>query len=353
MSKDPLALSALTTGPLREAEYDAVYAAVTATDRGRWFLNEFASRNRTADTQTIVAAIARIEAAMRGEAAAPAANNLATEQSTSTTDLAAIAAIVERLQAVLGDTGKPAVALLLRELADRVARSIEAARGGRAPPPASGPLESAALIRSESPHPPAVEVPAPAEDRVTAAAAPLSIAAIFDDGPLKNGAAATPSAQPGDGTPPRAATPMNEAQGADASPRWHIEAPDFVFQPPEREANQNQIEAPATASQNALRLPDAEMPGERDEPVETFDAGVLEVSAAVFSAAVFAPATASADTPPAAAEAVREAAAVTASVPEPVVGGAASVHRVARPAQNDPLGAMRTLSEEELNALFG
>src|ERR1700761_3213315 len=59
-----LALSGIAAGPPREAEYRAVYAAVTATERGRWFLTEFANRNRHADTGSLVAALARIEAAV-------------------------------------------------------------------------------------------------------------------------------------------------------------------------------------------------------------------------------------------------------------------------------------------------
>jgi hypothetical protein len=64
MSSDPLARSDIWTEVPNEAEYDAVYAAVTATERGRWFLAEYASRNRHADTQLLVAAIARVEAAI-------------------------------------------------------------------------------------------------------------------------------------------------------------------------------------------------------------------------------------------------------------------------------------------------
>ncbi|HYA05198.1 MAG TPA: hypothetical protein VEF90_04850, partial [Xanthobacteraceae bacterium] len=51
----------------QDAEYDAVYAAVTATERGRWFLTEYANRNRHADTDMVVGAIARMEAAIRGD----------------------------------------------------------------------------------------------------------------------------------------------------------------------------------------------------------------------------------------------------------------------------------------------
>src|SRR3984885_14058989 len=69
MSSDPLAQADIWTGAPNDTEYDAVYAAVTATERGRWFLTEFANRNRHADTGLLVAAIARIESAVHADAA--------------------------------------------------------------------------------------------------------------------------------------------------------------------------------------------------------------------------------------------------------------------------------------------
>src|SRR5215212_6696622 len=50
-----------------EANYDAIEAAVMETARGRWFLAEYARRNRHADTNMLLKALDRIEAAMRGE----------------------------------------------------------------------------------------------------------------------------------------------------------------------------------------------------------------------------------------------------------------------------------------------
>jgi hypothetical protein len=67
MPNDPLALPQILAGLPDEAGYDAVHAALTATERGRRFLTEYADRNRHADTTAIVGAIARIEAALRGD----------------------------------------------------------------------------------------------------------------------------------------------------------------------------------------------------------------------------------------------------------------------------------------------
>ncbi|WNJ89017.1 hypothetical protein [Bosea sp. 685] len=47
--------------PLSETDYEAIAAAVMETARGRWFMAEFAKRNRQADTAQLLTAIGRIE----------------------------------------------------------------------------------------------------------------------------------------------------------------------------------------------------------------------------------------------------------------------------------------------------
>ena len=44
-----------------EADYDAISEAFMETSRGRWFLGEYAKRNRNADTTMVLDAVARIE----------------------------------------------------------------------------------------------------------------------------------------------------------------------------------------------------------------------------------------------------------------------------------------------------
>jgi chemotaxis regulatin CheY-phosphate phosphatase CheZ len=56
-----------TPAPLSEADYTAIEAAVVETARGRWFLAEYARRNRHADTLMLISALDRIEAAVRGQ----------------------------------------------------------------------------------------------------------------------------------------------------------------------------------------------------------------------------------------------------------------------------------------------
>lgn len=47
--------------PLSENDYEAIATAVMETARGRWFMTEFAKRNRQADTAQLLGAISRIE----------------------------------------------------------------------------------------------------------------------------------------------------------------------------------------------------------------------------------------------------------------------------------------------------
>jgi hypothetical protein len=69
MANEPLALSEILARLPDEADFDTACAALMATERGREFLAEYARRNRHADTQMVVSALARVEAAMRGEPA--------------------------------------------------------------------------------------------------------------------------------------------------------------------------------------------------------------------------------------------------------------------------------------------
>lgn len=56
---------------MSEADYETIEAAVTETVRGRWFLGEFARRNRTAEMKPLLDAMARLEG-MVGANAQPA-----------------------------------------------------------------------------------------------------------------------------------------------------------------------------------------------------------------------------------------------------------------------------------------
>jgi chemotaxis regulatin CheY-phosphate phosphatase CheZ len=57
--------------PLAIEDYEAIESAVMETSRGRWFLAEYARRNRNADTDAILTALDRMERTMRRDRAAP------------------------------------------------------------------------------------------------------------------------------------------------------------------------------------------------------------------------------------------------------------------------------------------
>jgi chemotaxis regulatin CheY-phosphate phosphatase CheZ len=57
--------------PLAIEDYDAIEAAVMETRRGRWFLTEYARRNRNSDTDAVLTSLERIERTIRRERSAP------------------------------------------------------------------------------------------------------------------------------------------------------------------------------------------------------------------------------------------------------------------------------------------
>jgi len=71
MPEEPFALTLQAPQPVGD-DYDAIHAAVMETARGRWFLKEYARHNRNADTTLLLAAIERIETALRNQTAIPA-----------------------------------------------------------------------------------------------------------------------------------------------------------------------------------------------------------------------------------------------------------------------------------------
>jgi hypothetical protein len=63
MADEVFALSPISARAVQpsEADYDAIREAFMETSRGRWFLGEYAKRNRNADTSMVLDAVARIE----------------------------------------------------------------------------------------------------------------------------------------------------------------------------------------------------------------------------------------------------------------------------------------------------
>src|SRR5215469_5160763 len=54
-----------------EEDYEAIREAFMETSRGRWFLDEYARRNRNADTSMVLDAVAKIEETLAAQRQAP------------------------------------------------------------------------------------------------------------------------------------------------------------------------------------------------------------------------------------------------------------------------------------------
>src|SRR5437588_8774518 len=63
MADEAFALSPISARAVlpSEQDYDAISEAFMETSRGRWFLGEYAKRNRNADTRMVLDAVTRIE----------------------------------------------------------------------------------------------------------------------------------------------------------------------------------------------------------------------------------------------------------------------------------------------------
>jgi hypothetical protein len=89
MPEKPFALTQNTPAQPQAEDYDAIHSAVMETSRGNWFLTEFARRNRNADTALVLAAIKRIESAMRNQTAIPAQSHAADQAAPAQDQLSA------------------------------------------------------------------------------------------------------------------------------------------------------------------------------------------------------------------------------------------------------------------------
>ncbi len=76
MADGNLALSTVVPPSPADTDYDTLCQALMETARGRWFLEEYARRNRHADTCLVLDAIARIETTIREEQARQASQGV-------------------------------------------------------------------------------------------------------------------------------------------------------------------------------------------------------------------------------------------------------------------------------------
>ncbi len=143
-----------------------------------------------------------------------------------------------------------------------------------------------------------------------------------------------------------AAAPEPQSEPVVAAPRWHIEAPAFVFQPAARPTNGHAT----PSSSNAGELPPGHPPPRRlmnpdDDPAELFEqasAPTAKPNAAALQIGERAPLPPSSAAPATITK--------TAALPDPEPP---PLRLAPRPAPINPLAALRALSEDELLALFG
>ena len=351
MSNDPPALSGIGAGLPQEAEFDAVYAAVTATERGRWFLTEYSSRNRHADINSLVNAIARIEAVVRGDTIG--------SECTGAPD---IHAATERIADIAIGLRDRAADLALCDALDAAVRELcEAVGSSAANHDAKDAATKAAMIAAARTAPIDEELPSstgtfdlemPDSDEFARAATALavSLGVLTDDAETAREAQSISALT--------VITHHNDQAGsepqqepANHAPRWYIAPPDFVLHPNRREADARTVESPSrgglTNSPAAQFLPDPQ-----DDPADLFEsalgrAAIMPHSASLPPAAKLAPMTPvyAASTPANVLEAVQS--------PSPQSPAGPTLTAMQRPAPVSPLAALRALSEEELIALFG
>jgi hypothetical protein len=79
MVDEAFALSPISARAVQpsEEDYDAISQAFMETSRGRWFLGEYAKRNRNSDTHMVLEAVARIETTLAGQKQQVPGNELA------------------------------------------------------------------------------------------------------------------------------------------------------------------------------------------------------------------------------------------------------------------------------------
>jgi len=101
MADEAFALSPISARAAQpsEADYDAIREAFMETSRGRWFLGEYAKRNRNADTSMVLDAVARIEDALAAQPQQQPAPDNRFEQA-----LAAFRNVVDQADAAVSTT---------------------------------------------------------------------------------------------------------------------------------------------------------------------------------------------------------------------------------------------------------
>ncbi len=179
--------------PSTEAAYQTVFAALSESARGRAFLAEYARRNRNADTEVLLAALARLEAMVASQRPAPSGQ---LQQ-----ELRALLETIRSARPQIDARPLPARAAKIAGLLDLLERRIEemAEANAQAVPPTGDGLGASAL---------------PAEPLNEPAGSHLAIVEVPDEPEL-------PIPSPADAQPPSIVLVSDpEKASPDVDPKW-------------------------------------------------------------------------------------------------------------------------------------
>jgi hypothetical protein len=204
MAEHAAALSPSLEDTAAEADFAALLAALQEAERGRWFLAEFARRQRNADTVMVLDAVARIEARLAAQQAEPTGG-------TGQTVAADLARIIDEGRAALAQATEALAAFdtLKARLNTAGASDTAAASPAPQPPPEPEPTPIAARaptppVDDPTPGAPAAS-PLPQANSVTAAPPPAEPTSTLAPSAL------TPPAGPADELPIATAASLGAA----------------------------------------------------------------------------------------------------------------------------------------------
>ncbi len=145
---------------MSDADYQTIEAAVTETVRGRWFLGEFARRNRTAEMKLLLDAMTRLEG-MIGAGMQPAA--LPPVDPSIRLLMQRIKEIAARLEGLSTEMRDAGLEARFPEALDAEARAVSGMLRAPAPPLPSTTSASLPAPRAEPPPERSRAIPPPAE----------------------------------------------------------------------------------------------------------------------------------------------------------------------------------------------
>lgn len=195
-------------------DYDQVAAAVMESARGRWFLEEFARRNRASDTEIVLRALAEMQDRLTAASSAPAGVQGAVEAAALIERAATRGALLRRLlDEVNGGNRRLGRAMrLTAEIEQALAAALKSLGVPVSAPTTEAPNVFALASAPEPEEPRAAEPPAAAEPPV--AFPPLELAAAPAE-PEPAAASAEPQ------------TPVTEAVPLPDTPRPDLPRPDL------------------------------------------------------------------------------------------------------------------------------